>query len=153
MGPVARQAGSICADPRRKPPGTRVQFALQSFSMNQTEGTPGQCLDSLIGAELSSIEFVRDYIQFRFDGPCLTAISDPSIMWDGARLRRTDAGFCDTLLRFIGLAVNSTSVIPGKVLRIHFPGERSIDISLRLDSCAAVEAVTFNDSHGGLYVW
>lgn len=34
-------------------------------------------IDEIIGRQLSSVEFVQDYVQFRFDGPCLTAITPP----------------------------------------------------------------------------
>jgi hypothetical protein len=117
--------------------------------MNETD----QPLHILLDTELSSIEFVRDYLQFRFDGPCLTAVSDPCIMVEDGLFHRTDAGFCDQLLRFIGLPVDSAAVIAGQGLRIGFKGGRSLHISLRPDSYAAAEAAIFMDGRGGYWVW
>jgi hypothetical protein len=116
---------------------------------------PNQALNILIGEELSSIEFVRDYIQFRFDGPCLTAITDPFIILGQQQYSRTDAGFCDLLLGFIGLPVEETSLRENEKICIRFPARRSINISLRTEDLIgrSAEAVNFDDGHGGFWVW
>jgi hypothetical protein len=77
---------------------------------------PNQALNILIGEELSSIEFVRDYIQFRFDGPCLTAITDPIINVGQQQYSRTDTGDCDLLLGFIGLPVEETLLKENEII-------------------------------------
>ena len=66
---------------------------------------PDQPLNILVGKEISSVEFVRDYLQFRFDGPCLTSITNPFVIVENRIYKRSDAGFCDILLSFIGLKV------------------------------------------------
>jgi hypothetical protein len=116
---------------------------------------PNQPFNILIGEELSSIEFVRDYIQFRFDGPCLTAITDPYIIIGHKQYSRTDTGFCDILLGFIGLQVEETSLRESEIINIHFSGGRSINISLRTVNLQgrSAEAVNFSDGHGGMWIW
>lgn len=114
-----------------------------------------QPFNILIGEELSSIEFVRDYIQFRFDGPCLTAITDPYIIIGHKQYSRTDTGFCDILLGFIGLQVEETSLKESEIINIHFSYGRSINISLRSEDLKgrSAEAVNFNNGLGDLWVW
>jgi hypothetical protein len=116
---------------------------------------PNQPFNILIGEELSSIEFVRDYIQFRFDGPCLTAITDPYIIIEHKQYSRTDTGFCDILLGFIGLQVAETSLRESEIINIHFSGGRSINISLLTEDLQgrSAEAVNFTDGHGGMWIW
>jgi hypothetical protein len=36
-------------------------------------------LELLEGTQLSSVEFVQDYVQLRFDGPTLTAVTPPRV--------------------------------------------------------------------------
>jgi hypothetical protein len=114
-----------------------------------------QPLNILIGEELSSIEFVRDYIQFRFDGPCITAISDPFIIIEHRKYSRFDEGFCDKLLGFIGSPVEETSLRKGEIISINFPEGRSINISLQANNLRgrSAEAVNFDDGLGGFWVW
>jgi hypothetical protein len=116
---------------------------------------PNQALNILIGEELSSIEFVRDYIQFRFDGPCLTAITDPFVIMEHKQYPRSDTGFCNILLGFIGLQVSGTSFKADEIVSIHFSAGRSINISLRPEYLKgrSAEAVNFNNGHGDFWVW
>jgi hypothetical protein len=114
-----------------------------------------QPFNILIGEELSSIEFVRDYIQFRFDGPYVTAITDPYIIIEHKQYSRTDTGFCDILLGFIGLPVEEISLRENEIISIHFPDGRSINISLKHEKLKgrSAEAVNFNDGFGNLWIW
>ena len=38
---------------------------------------PVQRIGDLVGEELSEVAFVRDYVEFHFDGPVLRALADP----------------------------------------------------------------------------
>lgn len=116
---------------------------------------PHQPLNILIDKGLSSIEFVRDYIQYRFDGPCLTAITDPFVIIEQKQYYQSDSGFCDILLGFIGLTVKKTSLRKSEIISIHFPAGRSINISLQPEDSKgrSAEAVNFIDGFGGRWVW
>jgi len=109
----------------------------------------------LIGKELSSIEFVRDYIQFRFDGPCITAITDPFIFVEGQQYNRSNVEFCNNLLSFINLSVVKTHLIANKIITIEFSHNRSINISLNPNDYKgnSAEAVNFDIKNGGLWVY
>jgi hypothetical protein len=117
------------------------------------ESTSENPFNELIGKELSSIEFVRDYIQFRFDGPCLTAITDPTIQVRGVNNKRSTNGFCDTILKFIGLQVIETIVVENESICIRFLEDCSINISLRPEDYVTTEAATFDNGSRKLWVW
>ncbi len=112
-----------------------------------------QPLNSLVGMELSSIEFVRDYIQFRFDGSCLTAVTDPYIFVENKRYNRPDPSFCNLLISFIGSKVEETSVNEHELIQIQFSAGRSINISLKSVDYIIVEAARFDDGSGKWWVW
>ncbi len=132
---------------------TRVRSSGAQRNVSNTDSV--QPLNVLIGEELSSVEFVRDYIQFRFDGPCITAITDPCIIIGDKQYTRIDAGFCDNLLGLIGSSVEETFLREGEIISIHFSDRRSINISLRPEDLQgiSVEAATFNEGSGGLWIW
>ena len=121
--------------------------------MTDMDKKSDQPLAILIGRELSSVEFVRDYIQIRFDGPCLTAVTDPFVVVENNVYNRTTPGFCDMILGLIGLQVEDTSVIEGEAIEIHFSSGRSFNISLKPDEYITVEAAKFDDGFGKWWIW
>ena len=42
-----------------------------------------QRVEDLVGEELAAVAFVRDYVEFHFDGPVLTSLTDPIAVVDG----------------------------------------------------------------------
>lgn len=113
-----------------------------------------QPLGVLPGRELSSIEFVRDYIQFRFDGPCLNAITDPYLVISNKIYMRSTPGFCDTILGFIGLPVEAAEVIADEEIRIGFLGKKNLIISLKPEDYVTAEAAIFYDGSGKVWaIW
>lgn len=65
----------------------------------------------LIGEELGSVVFVRDYVQLVFDGPYLSLYVWPVVTTaDGRTSRFGDEGYRDALCGFIGLAPTSIVV-------------------------------------------
>ena len=61
----------------------------------------------LVDEELSAVCFVRDYVEFHFDGPVLRAISNPLVMSGGAISRYPAPGSRDHLCELIGSTVKS----------------------------------------------
>lgn len=112
-----------------------------------------QPLDSLVGHELSSVEFVRDYIQFRFDGPCLTAITNPVVYIGDVSYKWGQPGYRDILCDCINAKVHKTFVSEGKELRLEFNHEVCVVISLKAEDYIGAEAATFDDDQGGFWVW
>ena len=68
-------------------------------------------LESLVGLELSAVAFVRDYVEFQFDGPVLRALANPLVRTEGDKSQFPDPGSRDALCSLIGRAIESVRVI------------------------------------------
>jgi len=75
-----------------------------------TSETLADTLKEVVGHVLSSVEFVEDYVQLRFDGPCVTASNPPAVTWGAESFGLTQAGDRDALCRRIGCRVERTEV-------------------------------------------
>ena len=82
-------------------------------------------LDDLIGAEVGSVAFVRDYVEINFDGPIVRSLSSPIINVGGADFRFPDAGSRDALCELIGTSLEG----------VH---ESDAEIVLRFDAATLV---------------
>ena len=118
--------------------------------MNELNAQP---LNLIIGSELSSVEFVRDYIQLRFDGPSLTAITPPIIRSEENNYEWEMSGYCDVLRKCIGMTLHDASVLLGKEIYLEFDNGVRITISLNPEDYVGPEAVVFNDGQQGVWVW
>ncbi len=59
-------------------------------------------LEMLVGAEVGSVCFVRDYVELHFDGPILRALSDPVVEIAGIETTFPAEGSRDGLCLLIG---------------------------------------------------
>jgi hypothetical protein len=105
-------------------------------------------LQKIIGEQLSSVEFVQDYIQLHFDGPTLTAFVWPVVSTNGKTTRAGEHGYKDALCASIGRKVQSAQVVEGVEVLVEFEGGARISISLRPEDSAGPEAGYF--SAGGV---
>ena len=64
-------------------------------------------LRELVGRELSSVEFVRDYVQLRFDGPCFFAYTMPVVQTLDRVVPRSAGGYVEALIDRIGKRVDA----------------------------------------------
>lgn len=103
-----------------------------------------EVLKDILGRQLSSVEFVQDYVQLRFDGPTLTAVTQPIVELQGETLRWGEPGFRDALCARIMRNVVSAHVIPGDSVRIAFDDGAIVGVSLRKEDYRAAEAVKFD---------
>ena len=110
-------------------------------------------LQSIVGEQLSSIEFVQDYIQFRFNGPCLTAYTNPVVNVGETRLEWDDVGYCDALRRCLGRKVLRAEVSSRNEIAIDIEGGARISVSLKLEDYCGVEAALFDNGAGRWMVW
>jgi len=99
-------------------------------------------LACIIGEELSSVEFVRDYVQLRFDGPVLTVLTPPTMQVDGEVYPWARLGFRDALCAQIGHAVAHVSCY-SDALAIEFNTGSVFRISLRDEDYTGPEALMF----------
>ena len=117
--------------------------------MTKTYADDQQLLSELIGRDLASVEFVRDYVQLRFDGPQLTAYSWPTLYDAGHAVTRGTAGYCDALVALINQVVSAVTLKEGKELIIEWENDALLHIDLGHKSVTMPEAVMFSlgDEH------
>jgi len=121
----------------------------------QTAGQDTASVDPisvLEGSQLSSVEFVMDYAQLRFDGTTLTAITMPSVHVSGRVFRSGDSGYRDVLCHRIAKMVRRGRIVEGEQIRIEFEDNSAVCISLRPEDYRAAEAVNLQSPYGW-YVW
>lgn len=123
--------------------------------------------ENLVGDELSAVAFVRDYVEFHFDGPVLRALSDPLVRTDaGDEAQFPDPGSRDALCALIGRTVQAVRVAsrqdsPTKDDRIEFDvNDATVVIPLGADRRVGPEAAHFIPSRPdgslrleGMRVW
>src|ERR1700704_6488245 len=113
------------------------------------KSTEEEGLQVIVGKQLSSVEFVQDYVQLRFDGSLLNAVTQPSVESNGRELHWGEAGFRDELCNRIGKRVVSAQIIPGEALKIKLEDGAIIRISLRDRDYRSAEAVYFESKPSG----
>ncbi|MBG0825956.1 hypothetical protein HS048_35380 [Planomonospora sp. ID91781] len=84
-------------------------------------------LSALIGQELGSVVFVRDYVQLDFDGPRFTLFVWPQVSLDSAVRVMGDPGYRDALCALIGHTVLATTENPEAGLVVDF-GRGSVTV-------------------------
>jgi len=109
-------------------------------------------LNELVGSELSSVEFVRDYIQFHFDGPWLTTLTLPSVRNGTGHLRAIDPGYRDALCGQIGIEVAGVGLTEEE-LTVRFSDAVVFVVSLRDEDYTGPEAINFCGADGRLLVF
>jgi hypothetical protein len=112
-----------------------------------------QALDILIGRELSSVEFVRDYIQLHFDGPSLTMVTNPVIYTADFSYNWDMPGYRDALCDRIGTVVSKAFVVEGEEFRLEFDDSSCVVVSLREDDYVGAEAILLHNGPNELWVW
>ncbi len=99
---------------------------------------------SLYGRQLSSIEFVQDYVQFRFDGPSITVYTEPRLVLNGSEVGANSSDFKNALCALIGATV-AKSTLDADSLRILFDGDRELLIPFGDEDYRGPEALKFVD--------
>jgi hypothetical protein len=106
--------------------------------------TLADALRNLVGGELSSVVFVRDYIQLDFDGPCLSAYTPPTVTRGSESLSLGQAGYRDSLCAQIGCRVERTEVVVKHRVSIVFDSCAVVSISLLDNDYRGPEALEFS---------
>ncbi|MEU1601567.1 hypothetical protein ABZ468_55320 [Streptomyces sp. NPDC005708] len=112
-------------------------------------------LQLLMGAEVSAVCFVRDYVELHFDGPVLRAVSDPFGLYGGREWRFPEPGSLDLMHGYIGKTVDGYELDPDRILALDF-GEHRFAIPLDHDSRVGPEAAHFLGTDGvvgGMWIW
>ena len=108
-------------------------------------------MGELIGRDLASIQFVRDYIQFGFDGPCLTTLTLPSLRLARTTITSGDQCYADHLRSEIGSKVSSVAVGSDELV-ITFASGSALVVSLRDEDYRGPEAINYANDNGPLFV-
>jgi hypothetical protein len=110
-------------------------------------------LQELVGRELSSVEFVRGYAQFRFDGPCLSAYTMPTIRTtSGTVLDSSTVGYADALVASIGKIVQAAEQ-GDTAIEIRFVNGPTVALSLKRSERRADEAATLTTDGATIWTW
>jgi hypothetical protein len=118
--------------------------------MGNVGKTLQQGLLELRGRELSSVEFVRDYVQFRFDGPYLTVHNLPAVVTSPENtLTPGERCYRDSLCERIGVKVRSIKVVHTEVA-IDFEDGTTFKLSLEKEH--GPEALEFINEGGDIWV-
>jgi hypothetical protein len=110
----------------------------------QREQTEEKSLQVLIGAQLSAVTFVQDYVQLHFDGPRLTVFSHPVVMRGDQTFHWDKPGFRDALCSRIAKQVTAARIAYGESICIEFADGSAIKISLQDEDYLGTEAVNFD---------
>src|SRR2546423_2064380 len=100
-------------------------------------------LKQLVGAELASVTFVRDYVQLSFDGPRLSALTPMTVVTRRVTVTSCDDQFRNRLCELIGRSITEVDARPDEALTIGFADGSSVSISLRPEHYPGPEAVVF----------
>ena len=109
-------------------------------------------LESIIGEQLSAVVFVRDYVQFQFDGPTLSCITWPTLITGSSEIRHEDLRYRNELCKRIGSSVRGAEVRERVDITVTFDDDTSLVTSLKPEDYAGPEAAVFQGS-GKTWVW
>lgn len=97
----------------------------------------------LVGEQLDTVAFVMDYVEFKFNGPVLRALTNPVVEGDGLRLRFPEPGSRDALCSLIGSEVAAVTVSDDDRIELELHGDRRLTIPLDQESRLGVEAAHY----------
>lgn len=100
-------------------------------------------LESLIGRELNTVSFVRDYVELRIDYSIVRLLTDPSGLIDGNAWHLAEANGAGTLRRYIGRTVTAIEFDEHAHIRLLFDEDAMIVASLRVEDRSGPEALHF----------
>src|SRR6266700_3814789 len=114
--------------------------------------TLAEALQALEGEQLSSVEFVQDYVQLRFDGPRLNVYTPHRITSGESTISWGEPGYCDALCKLIGRIVRKAQISEGENLSFSFDGPFVWSMSLRDSDYHGPEALYYVDGTGQSWV-
>lgn len=110
-------------------------------------------LAELNGKQMSSVEFVQDYLQLRFDGPTINVMTRTTVKADGKESKSWDDQFRNMLCGQIAKIVVSAVLVPDEELKICFDDQSEVLISLKPKDFNGPEGIYFHgfkDSQWGV---
>lgn len=114
---------------------------------------PAQPFDNILGEELSSVEFVADYVQLRFNSPPVNLYVWPRVHADGAVLERPADGYIEALVGLIGRRLVKADEVLDMGLVLDFDDGTRLAVPLDGTDAQGPEVAEFGGEPGGLWTW
>ena len=102
-------------------------------------------LTSLIGQELTAVEFVQDHLQLRFDGPSLTFFVWPDIFREEGSYAYGEPEFRNFLCDLISGSVSAATIEENEAIEIEFENGIILRASLREEDLDVPQAGSFSE--------
>ena len=149
---------SVCAPPGVVPGGASLDMSI--FISNKNYSKQGRRMNrkieeisDLVGEEISTVAFVRDYVEFHFDGPILRSIANPFVSVDGKEYRFPNSGSRDALCQMIGSTVQAVRVEKDHICELTTSNNCRITIPLDVANLRGGEAMHFISEADDIQVW
>ena len=101
-------------------------------------------LAELQGLQLSSVEFVQDYFQLRFDGPVMTIYNPTTIELGNIKVKSWADQFRNVICGQITKVVKKVDLLEKDSLVIEFEDKSRIIISLKEEDYQYPEAINYH---------
>ena len=113
-----------------------------------------ESIEELIGEQLAGVGFIRDYVEFYFDGPIIRSLSVPNLNIGGVEHQFPEPGSRDALCGTIGSTVTAVKVDEGRSVRIETDDGSILTIPLDPRSNRVPEAMHFVPQiDGPIQIW
>jgi len=106
-------------------------------------------ISAIVGEELTAVEFVRDYLRLRFDGPLLTLYAWPHVMLSEYSVAFGEPEYRNALCEQIGEKVEEASLEEGDALTVKLDNGTVFALSLREEDLEGPEAGSYSASGSG----
>lgn len=100
-----------------------------SLVLNTVTGM-SEIFRSIFKQQLSSVEFVQNYLQLHFDGKSITYYVWPTITVDAKIYKIDDTGYRDAMCKIITQEVDRIEFVEDKSLTLYFDNTAQIFLSL-----------------------
>ena len=111
-------------------------------------------IEELVGEEISGVGFIRDYVEFYFDGPIVRSVSNPIIRLVDGEFRFPESNSRDALCKIIGESVIAVRVDENESMKMETANGITLTIPLDDDSRSNSEAMHFLARiNGPIQVW
>jgi hypothetical protein len=107
------------------------------------KSTTSATIGDLKGEEISTVAFVRDYVEFRFDGPILHCFADPKIKIRETVFQFPETGSRDALCSVIGSTIGKISLQAGLSCDLEVSDGSRITIPLDSEHQKSGESMMF----------
>jgi hypothetical protein len=108
-------------------------------------------------SDLSSVIFIRDYIQFVFEGKkenvILSAFTLPTTEVCNQKYHSKTSGWRDALCALINKIVSTAIAEEGNAIKITFEDGDFLEISLKEEDYDGPEAAMLTNDNGKIIVW